>query len=46
MLKGASLDQVGPVYCGFILLERDELRLSDFEKIFEGGQTPFICRPR
>ncbi len=22
MLKGASLDQVGPVYCGFILIER------------------------
>ena len=46
MLKGASLDQVRPVYCGFTLIERDELRLSDFEKIFEGGQTLFICRPR
>ena len=39
MLKGASLDQVRPVYCGFILIERNELRLLDFEKIFEGGQT-------
>jgi hypothetical protein len=37
MLKWAS--QVRPVYCGFILIERDELRLLDFEKIFEGGQT-------
>jgi hypothetical protein len=23
MLKGACQDQVGPVYCGFILIERD-----------------------
>ncbi len=38
MLKGASLDQVRPVYCGFILIERDELRLSDLKKYFRVGK--------